>query len=277
MRSHLSKLLHPESTQVQFHKEFRKYAANPFGFLTKECVDATKTRIWLICMPKSGSTFLTAVLKHYTGYPTYELPVYYGHNEQEVSWPKLSLSADTDAIYVHQHTRCSSLSLETINLFSIKPIISVRNICDIVVSVRDHLLKESTEGPLAFVPAEFAGFSPEQQMDFVISMALPWYFNFYTSWLESCRLQKCRAHWVRYEDLIESTASTLRKLLEFCGLRVEEDRLLLSIEQAGRSFTRKNVGIAGRGRSMLNDSQKEAIRRMAAFYPSVDFAPLGLP
>ncbi|HNJ39144.1 MAG TPA: hypothetical protein PKZ53_01545, partial [Acidobacteriota bacterium] len=84
--------------------------------------------------------------------------------------------------------------------------------------------------------------------------------------------------WLTYEELVANKPQTVRRVLNFHNLDMDPEIIGRTIAHT-ETETRKNRfnrGIVGRGESLLSDRQKETIRRMARFYPSIDFSRLGI-
>src|SRR5207248_2790456 len=79
--------------------------------------------------------------------------------------------------------------------FGIRPVILVRRIEDIVVSL-ERDLKQKAQRPTVGTGQEGYSFvwqdhctrdlSDERRLDFVIDLAVPWFVNFYVSWHRLC-------------------------------------------------------------------------------------------
>ena len=109
----------------------------------------------LTAFPKSGSTYLTHILKNLPNMRMVQLSLGTDRREQELCNEKLILYHNKN--YVSQtHTRYSSVTQQLIDTYTLHPIVLVRNIFDVVVSIYDHFRLESTITPLAFVPDDIA-------------------------------------------------------------------------------------------------------------------------
>jgi hypothetical protein len=193
----------------------------------------------------------------------------YDRREQELDIGMLRAADGIDYV-AHHHIRFSRPTMTLLNHFCIKPVVQVRNIFDIVVSLRDHLRNESLEGSMGYVAPGMERWDDAHLERFIVQMMIPWYFNFYMSWLD-CR-SKCL---VRYEDLIRNPESVVAGICEQAMLKFSAEQIAYSIQAADQSFTRKNVGVAGRGQG-IKDETRYLVHDMAAFYDGVDFSPLGL-
>jgi len=105
---------------------------------------------------------------------------------------------------------------------------------------------------------------------FIVTMLIPWYFNFYCSWLD-CENKLI----VRYEDINADPIPVVEQIASYCGLSFSREAIECASNKAQNSATRKNQAVIGRGQS-LNAELKDRIYEMAAFYPGVDFAPIGI-
>ena len=232
---------------------------------------------WLIAAPKSGSTWLSALLEKLLGWRVLMLSGGMGgRREQEPDFRQILRFPSENIFSRHQHCRASESTVDFINRFRIKPIIQVRNIFDTIISFRDHCLREDCRFPMAYIDREFLGFGEEKQYQFIIEMVLPWYFNFYASWFQAECLAAGPPLFVQYGDLLQDPRATLRKILDYLGESRPPAAIELTLEQVKGMDTRKNQAVAGRGNCLLNERQKARIREMRQFYPHIDFSSIGL-
>jgi len=177
-------------------------------------------------------------------------------------------------LFVHQHIRYSRILMRICRAFSTKIIVLTRRLDDIVVSLRDHLERESHEVSMFYTESEwFKNKSQNEQFDFIIDHAMPWYFNFYLGWLRTFQSNNGQILMVRYEELIEDTVACVEKIASFYGTPVHG----LSLSEIDlKSGTRFNQGRAGRGREMLSKKQIARLRKLASYYPGCDFESVGL-
>ncbi|WP_163025768.1 sulfotransferase domain-containing protein [Chachezhania antarctica] len=246
--------------------------------------------ILVACMPKSGSTFLSTMVASVPGFRKEKAVPSYRRREQELVEKELREAFDTTRI-LRQAIRRSDLlkqipsprgfvfqhhvkhNYETQNLidqFGIVPVVLVRNLFDVVYSLRDHFAKESVFTPAAYVTEEMAQWEDTKMHAFIVDMAIPWYIHFYVSWyLSDEKLM------LRYEDLVQDPAAVLKQVLDYSEVRAGPPAIKAAVEMAGASATRKNVGVAGRGEG-LDEALKDKVRNMCAYYPDIDFSPIGI-
>lgn len=225
------------------------------------------------CMPKSGSTFLAAALAEATGFRFETLGWGYEQNEQDLYLPALVRAYKHDTV-TQQHMRASDPNLRLIEAFGITPIVLVRSLPDVVVSLFDHMAHDVQKASMAYVDERYSRLDKVAQADFIVDLFMPWYISFYVSWREAERTGKCRPLWVRYEDVIADPAGAITALLERCGTPRPSGVVAAAVERSLRGKVRFNKGVAGRGQSFLNDAQRGRIAALTRHYPDIDFSPI---
>jgi hypothetical protein len=244
-------------------------------FTTEITPEQLGRHIFIACVPKSASTFLKNLLGSVTGYRDLFTVYAAGQSEHEIYLPTLRESAHLDTV-TQQHCRASDANIHLMQAFGIRPIVLVRNIFDSVMSLLDFYNKGAFK--TSYFRADWLGLDEETKIDLLIENVIPWYFQFVASWNLAEKQQRLDIHWLTYEELIADKPSSVLKLLEFYGLgasrRGVEERIR-EIESKKQS-NRFNKGIIGRGKSGLNDRQKEQIHHLTKFYPSTDFHRIGL-
>jgi hypothetical protein len=227
----------------------------------------------LACMPKSGSTYLATILANLPNFSNVPLVTYYGKREQEIEPVLLWLNADKNYVAQH-HVRCSEATYYLIQTYKLKPIVLVRDIFDVVMSIRDHMRDVSVVSSMAYAFPNFKNWEDEKLEDFIADMVVPWYFNFYVSWLETDEKLL-----ITYNDLNRDPFSVLSRIKTKYGINCSDDEIHEAINKSRTkdqsSMTRKNKAIIGRGQN-LSENAREHIYRMARYYDGVDFRPIGL-
>lgn len=230
-------------------------------------------RVLVACMPKSGSTYLTAILSNLPGFLVTSWVPDYGRREQELCY--LRLQNDKESLPNHNmvaqhHVRYSDVTKRYIEEFSLKPVVLVRGIYDVIPSLIDHHRAESVVYPMAYAPAGIVGWDNVRAEKFVSYMVIPWYFNFYASWVEcSNKLM------VTYDGLIANPLDTVKGICEYHKIEATTKEIGIAVECVKSMKTRKNVGISGRGAG-ISDQCKRHIMEMASFYDDLDFSMIGI-
>jgi hypothetical protein len=167
--------------------------------------------------------------------------------------------------------------VELLYIFSIKPIVVVRNLFDIVASLHDHLHREkeaSLDGNV--VTNAFYAMSKEEKYDTIIGLLLPWYFQFYVSWVVAEKYRGFPVKWMSYEKIFSDKIRAIRDILRYYDISVDSGVVEEKLRKAGGKKLRFNKGIVGRGEKELTEEQKSRIAAYAKFYPDVDFGPIGI-
>lgn len=231
--------------------------------------------LFIACVPKSASTFLKNLLVNLTSYRDL-FPVYAaGQSEHELYLPTLREFAHLDTV-TQQHCRASDANVHLMQAFGICPIVLVRNIFDSVMSLLDFYNRGAFQ--TSYFRADWQALDQETKIDLLIENVIPWYFQFVASWDSVEKQKRLEIHWLSYEELVADKPSSVLKALEFYGLGASRrgvEQRIAEIESEGRKI-RFNKGVAGRGESGLVDRQKEHIRHLTRYYPSTDFARIGL-
>jgi hypothetical protein len=231
--------------------------------------------IFIACVPKSASTFLKNVLVSLTGYRDAFMVYAAGQSEHELYLPTLRETARLNTV-TQQHCRASDANVQLMQGFEIRPVVLVRNIFDSVMSLLDFY--DGGAYFNSYFRADFESLDRESKIDLLIDNVIPWYLQFVASWDLVEKQNRLELMWLTYEELIGDKSTALKNVLEFYGLgarRRDVEQKLSDIESERRSI-RFNKGIAGRGRSGLNERQKAQIRRLTKYYPSTDFGRIGL-
>lgn len=229
--------------------------------------DVKRTHILLACMPKSGSTFLTDLIGQLPGFHQAALIPLAGRREQELDEVCLQKADGLD--YIAQvHVRHSDWTEDMCADYGLTPVVLVRNLFDVVVSLRDHVRNESTSWPVFFAEPHH-GKMDDQALELMIArLALPWYVNFYMGWRRAPDVLM-----LDYADLVSAPGKAVRDVLAFAGATVAEadiDAVVANV--LGVNESRFNVGVAGRGRG-LHPETVRAVLDLIEPYPEADADP----
>lgn len=231
-------------------------------------------------MPKSGSTFLSHALANLLGYKHGYAAYSYVNIEQELYLPRL-IDVFGRRIVLQQHFKANQANLGLLDEFGARPIVQIRNVLDVLVSLREHLMVEPLNSiPGLYPPMTFRDLAERQQYDFLVEYATPWLVSYYASWQQAAESGAWSDPlWVSYESARQDWASTLRTILEHQGIEVHDDAIEATLAELAdqRDFrTRLNVGITGRGKTALTTSQRARACDIAGRYAAIDMKPIGL-
>lgn len=235
--------------------------------------------IFLTTMPKSASTFLHRALVELTEFESAYFASAYKNIEQELYQPALIDYYDVGSV-TQQHTRANQINLDLLAKFRIRPVVLIRKIPDVIVSMRDHLINERPDNLPGLYPArDFADFDKERQLDFVTSYMGPWLVSFYASWKEAEKQADTDILWLQYETAVKDWSSAITSVITFHGIEkslTEIETALDAIRTRKKTQLRINKAVIGRGDDMLSTDQHRRLQDLASAYPGIDFSPVGI-
>jgi hypothetical protein len=237
--------------------------------------DELRPYLFIACMPKSGSSFLKAALCALTGFPDQSLTYAYLQNEQELYLPHV-LSAARQPVVTQQHSRATEANIQMMQGFAIRPVVLIRDLADIVLSLRDFYDTGATAN--TFFQPYWPKLSPAERLELIVDHVVPWYLAFYASWVAAEAAGRVEMMWMRYEDMTADKPAALARVARFYGLDFAPAQILsaVAVAEDARAATRFNAGVAGRGTKMLPDDLKARMQQLASAYRGLDFSPIGL-
>ena len=230
----------------------------------------------LVALPKSSSTFCTEVLAATLGAAVYKDIV-----TQDRCTPKdLSIAGIVNGrnrmTLSQVHLVATGANLRILRNFRIPVAILLRNLLDMVVSLRDHMNANPFFSSI-LIPTDWHALSEADKIDYIIDTAVPWTVTFYVSWAQAIARGDVATTMFHYEDMLRAPLPFFRTICACLGRSVSDGVIERSLAQVEKSeATRFNVGRMGRGREELSAAQIARIRRHRDYYPGIDFAPLGL-
>lgn len=238
----------------------------------KECLQATKIidgpKILVACHPKSGSTYLSTSLHEVLNLKRSYLQE--SAEVQELSSERVS-KALSGGFVGQSHVLPTKNTLKIIKNNNMSVVILQRSISDCLVSLRDmyyqKVLRQEGVWQGAFVsqlgifgPA-FCTLSNEEQMDYIINCAAPWYARFSAAWADPRIVSDIELIHVRYETLFADFESHFAELIHRMGLgdRRASDSSLPDTKVDAEKL-RFNVGRSGRGAEVLSHRQWDCLK-----------------
>jgi hypothetical protein len=265
---HPLRTIRPLETSLELAAGFKRRFVRPSG-----------PYVFVACMPRTGSTFLTETLCELTGFKRVELTDAYAENEQELDVPRL-LDAYSYGSVTQQHVVANARTVGLMRDFGIRPVVLVRDVFDVVVSIRHFLLTEGCgKWPTFFTTDErFRRLDEAAQYEQIVELGLPWYFDFFVSWAGVAQQGTLETLWLTYEDAVADWPGALRRVAGFYDLEASPSAIEVALARttARASSLRLNKGVPGLGRTALPAGALDRIRGYTRFYPDVDFTSLGL-
>lgn len=240
---------------------------NYLNYLFRQRLPRRDTLPYVICgMPKSASTFVSALAAEMTG-----LPLDDPHNYNDYFTCGFDKGLIWDLcqrdVVVHGHLAANPRALCYFRLLKVRPIVTVRNIFDALRSYADHMFPKA-RGDDTVLPT---------LLDFAILRMAGFYVDFYASWYRA--RDRFDMLWVDYDEVKSDPAGLVRRIAGHLGSGVVAggiDKAMALAAPGGLDEKRRdalmfNKGVAGRG-SALSDRQRALVRSMYDFYPGVDFS-----
>lgn len=236
-----------------------------------------KKKVILACMPKTASTFLQKVFSVAGNLECVDLSENLNNSEQELSLLALARASMTNGV-AHIHMCATMDNVKLLKRYDHRPIVMIRNIEDIIVSMRGHCAIKSLLWPMVYVEKTFLQFKKEKQYDYIIDLFMPWFIKFYVSWYRVKEQNTLDTHWITYEELISNKENEIKKAFDFCGIQTSMDAIHDAVHELEKHKHKSNInkGINGRGKTELSDDQRLRLKNLARYYPDVDFSPIGL-
>ena len=248
------------------------------GFARAAAANTKSHRILFTAPPKSGSTFVSAmisqVLKLRRVSLTLNSAVPYAHamfggatNEQAIDESALLTNCLAPTGFVaHHHMVCSPLMANQLRIYGIRPILASRNIYDCLVSYDDHFRKviPKSDEPVALrhgLPSDYLSRDFDDRIAVLIDLKLNWYFKYYLSWLACEREGYVKPLWISYEQDIlapkELLAGKLRAFMELPEEYVTD--FAAALDEDGGEILNVNRGVSGRG-NLIHGRNRENIK-----------------
>ena len=214
------------------------------------------THIVLACQPKSGSTFLRNVLVEVTGFRDLYLCHHTELASQDLFYPVL-LEYAVKPTVTHQHVRATRANVQLAEAFGIRPVVLVRNLYDVIVSLRDFFSDGAVHGTLLDTD-EWMRSTPERQADLLIDLVVPWHLEFLAGWQRVAAEKRLPVMWMTYEEMVADKPAAVRNVLSFQGLGTTNERIEAALRKVESQPVRNrfNRGISGRGNKGLSVETK---------------------
>lgn len=248
-----------EAIYQTHRRQFERYMANsrPLELLRTLFFtikpSSTPPWIFIACMPKSGSTFISQKLASITGYSHARPISYYMDIEQNIDVrmvPRLLRKK----IVCQMHTPGRLFNIDVMRHYGIRPVILIRDPRDVLLSSHDHFFRETPVGPMGSLDPDWFNWDFEQRLEYLIIHELPRIREWYELWwANKFRIDHLV---VRYEELVRSPETKLdlfERILKFYKLEAFLPGLARLADDTDKELRRANVMQAGRWREGFSD------------------------
>jgi hypothetical protein len=231
--------------------------------------------IFVVCLPKSASTFFSLALAGATGRRTVPAMPAFGRREQE--FDAFSTLALLDrAVVLQSHTRYSGATRDLLRQAGTPPVLIVRDLFDSLISLWDHLHDDGPEVPVALVAPRDLLRDDAEMLDFLVDVVAVWHLQFFAGWTRAATNGAINLLVLDYETVTANTAFAIESVCRHIGEPTPPVAAISeSVERVRRCKPRFNQGTSGRG-ARFGRERVARVQRLAAFYPDVDFSPIGV-
>jgi len=256
---------------LELERSKRKAHINDFSLTMNS--DNFGKAVFLTAQPKSGSTFLANVLAIATGY-AYNTFWFLGTLEHDFQlWLPAIMSSRQYNYVAHGHFKPSFVNVKIMQAMELKPIVLVRNIFDILVSMIDFVDGPFFDGTL--FPVEYRRWPYQKRAHAIISKYALWYIEFYVGWIKAIKEGEIEGFLTSYEEVMNNKHKTVYDILNFYDIKRTDENAIIAME-ANKEKTRFNKGVSGRGLKQLNKTHIDRIIEISTYYPNVDLSFIGL-
>ncbi|MDQ0454299.1 hypothetical protein [Rhizobium paknamense] len=257
---------------------------------------ASQPNILVACAPKSASTFITAALIDALKLLPASLatPTLSPFSSSMLGANLRSQETDELALLRHglnglgyvaqHHIRCTPYLAHQMALYNIRPIVTIRNFFDTLVSLDDMYLQWHAGNraiPTNFfddgLPAHYAQMPFEERLDMLVSAQAVWYAQFLLSWQMCEKINLVKPLWVSYEtDFLGDKAALAARIATFIGGNQGDAEKIAAALVDKRDGDRKRInrGVAGRGADVPQAVREKAMAIFDRYTTSGDMTPL---
>jgi hypothetical protein len=229
-----------------------------------ENADAQLPRILVVAPPKSGSTYVSNVVRRYFDIPEVGFPSQIDWEAEHNVNPWLFLWMRGKSFCFNLHMVASRINLEVARTEHMGLVGLWRNLGDVIVSLDEHIVTTQENGPMYYIrdKAKYAVRPAEERYSYLIDTVVSWYLTFYLRW----RGADLALH--PYEEMLRDRHAFFAELLAPLLSHPPIDELIdtsLGVKDAKKE--RVNVGRAGRSAAALAEPNRRQLERMVWQHP----------
>lgn len=197
--------------------------------------------IFVVGMPKSGSTWMENILSKIPGYYTRSMHmienIAQAHNIVDSAFRNVPINRYT---LLKTHTQPTQENLDCLSRNGVKKVlITYRDLRDVAVSLYYHLLYRPSD---ARYPIGHQFFDKEKAMDHAISIVAKDFAPWIIGWIDLAKKRLDQFYFVRFEDLKQDTEKELRQILSFYGIELSNQKITEMIKKTkGRGNLKRNL------------------------------------
>lgn len=195
-----------------------------FSFLTRKWTREAN-HIFIACLPKSGSTFISDTLVNITSYDFVQFQPIRGTNDHNIDKGFFLENLNKNTV-TQLHVKPNSHNKLIIKKYNIKVVFLYRSITASLKSFHRHILEENNQWFMFSMADDYNNWDNEAQMNFIIDLVLPWYLNFLVSWKNELKKKEIKILEIDYDDFKSDNSVVLNKILKFYNISKPEEEIL---------------------------------------------------
>lgn len=178
-------------------------------------------------------------------------------------------------LVTHVHMQALPGNRHLIEALSLKPVIMLRSVPDMLASFLDMLMADETarlEGLNCTVPTDFLTMPHEARAEYVIDILAPWYASYFATWRAFVDDKPDQVLVTHYREFINRPGMVLQSILDHTGVPQSRRQCERALDLAwkDRGSLRYNKGVSGRGETYFTLDQRERIRRVLSHYGTIN-------
>ena len=257
-----------ENTDVaSLVKEGFLQSVNDDTYVLSSPVPAPK--IFVVCTPKSGSSFLVTLLQNITGFGHYN-PVFSGEQmlEGDPYWPNMEAAAQWPSVsQLHCHAKPKTLAL--CEQFSIRPIFLTRDVYDSLLSMKEYIDRVPHH---ELFPDYYDLVTEDEKRAFIVNVYAPIIVRMVSSWRDAFGEKRVPIYWATYRTFFGDPLAETKAILQHLGLEYTDQEIQGAIErtQNETGTTKLNKGISGRGRAAFTEQEQQKVEALIESFKGFD-------
>ena len=235
------------------------------------------TNALLCALPKSASLHTTQLLALSLGMENH--PVGFDRHGGRIYYPRMVMAKYRGSHTIsHCHNPPDAPTLKIIKSLGLRPVVLTRNLLDAMVSRRDMLVSAGQAGVLNSQKAidRFLGASDEEQLDVTIALFATTFLNFAAGWFQHREQSEVSPVFITYEQMVADDVGMVKNVADALNMPFDPDRVReVSAGIRNEGGIHLSKGVAGRGKTRINERQIDRLREFAEIVGCYDEEFLG--
>ena len=232
-------------------------------------------KIFVICTPKSGSSFVVTFLQNVTG-AGHHNPIFPGDIMLEADPYLPALEAVPQSAVSQLHCYAKQKTVDLCERFSIRPIFITRNIFDSLLSWKEYI--DARPEHREVFPHYYEQETEEERNSFLLGVYTPIFIRMVASWHEAFRNKTLPIMWCTYEEFFADPLSGAQRMLDHLGLVYSNGAIETALRgaQTEPEKTKRNKGISNRGLSAFTEAERRRVLDLVASFKGFDAESAGI-